>query len=77
MTPVAITEQPQQVTSIINFNITASNNALNRFIKNYLKDCPECKTNPAVLLTADKIPACRHHWIQLADKNINWSSAKQ
>ena len=32
-----------------------------------LKACPECKENPAVFLTAKKVPCCRLHWEKLAD----------
>lgn len=32
-----------------------------------LKACLECKENPAVFLTAKKVPCCRLHWEKLAD----------
>ena len=32
-----------------------------------LKACPECKENPAVFLTAKKVPCCRLCWEKLAD----------
>ena len=32
-----------------------------------LKACPECKENPAVFLTAKKVPCCRLCWDKLAD----------
>lgn len=70
-------QQHEHVVSLINFDVPACNDELNAFIKNTLKDCPECKANPAVLLTSEKIPCCRKDWLRLADKNISWSSAKQ
>ena len=32
-----------------------------------LKACPECKENPAVFLTAKKVPCCRLCWEKLAE----------
>ena len=32
-----------------------------------LRGCKDCKSEPAVFLTAKKVPCCRLHWEKLAD----------
>ncbi len=32
-----------------------------------LRVCKDCKSDPAVFLTAEKVPCCRLHWEKLAD----------
>jgi len=32
-----------------------------------LRGCKDCKSEPAVFLTAKKVPCCRVHWEKLAD----------
>lgn len=32
-----------------------------------LRGCPDCRLEPAVFLTAKKVPCCRVHWEWLAD----------
>jgi hypothetical protein len=40
---------------------------------NELQNCHDCKNDPWLFLTAEKIPCCNKHWIKLADTDINWS----
>ena len=40
-----------------------------------LKACSECKENPAVFLTAKKVPCCRLCWEKLAD-GLNFVSVE-
>ena len=32
-----------------------------------LRGCPDCKSEPAVFLTARMVPCCRLHWDKFAD----------
>jgi hypothetical protein len=32
-----------------------------------LRDCNDCKLEPAVFLTTKKVPCCKLHWEKLAD----------
>jgi hypothetical protein len=32
-----------------------------------LRGCKDCKSEPAVFLTAKKVPCCKLHWEKLAD----------
>ena len=32
-----------------------------------LRGCKKCKSEPAVFLTAKKVPCCKLHWEKLAD----------
>lgn len=32
-----------------------------------LRGCQDCKSEPAVFLTAKKVPCCKLHWEKLAD----------
>jgi hypothetical protein len=32
-----------------------------------LRGCPDCKSEPAVFLTARMVPCCRVHWDKFAD----------
>jgi hypothetical protein len=32
-----------------------------------LRKCPDCRSEPAVFLTAKKVPCCRLHWEKIAD----------
>jgi len=37
-------------------------------------ECPKCKSNLVVFVTAKRIPLCLEHWNSLADSDIEWSS---
>jgi hypothetical protein len=37
-----------------------------------IKDCEQCRNNPHVLITKNKIPVCLFHWQVLADSDLEW-----
>jgi len=40
--------------------------------KEQYKKCENCKHNPIVYLTRERIGVCKKHWLQLANTDIEW-----
>jgi len=49
-----------------------SGNSVSNARKKHYADCPNCKNNPIVYITNERIGVCEKHWGLLANSNIEW-----